>query len=52
MEFGVFKPLLGLLFFGAVFALGIWQLIDLKRHTKPKKQDGDRSERRDADAGP
>ncbi len=52
MDYGVFKPLLGLLFFGAVFTFGIWQLIDLKRDTKPKERDADPADRSDADAGP
>ncbi|MGB5200471.1 MAG: hypothetical protein WBR56_11295 [Sedimenticolaceae bacterium] len=52
MEYGVFKALLGLLFFGAVFAFGIWQLVDLKRDTRPKKQDRDHADRTDADTGP
>jgi len=51
VEYSVFKPLLGLLFFGAVIAFGIWQLIDLKRDTKPTEQDKDPSDRTDADAG-
>jgi hypothetical protein len=51
VEYSDFKPLLGLLFFGAVFAFGIWQLIDLKRDAKPKARDADPSDRSDADAG-
>jgi hypothetical protein len=36
MEFGIFKGLLALLFFGAVFVFGLWQLAALRRVT-PKR---------------
>ena len=52
VEYGIFKPLLGLLFFGAVFALGIWQLIDLKKDRKQKERDDDASDRLDTDGRP
>jgi hypothetical protein len=50
VEYGIFKPLLGLLFFGAVFAFGIWQLIDLKRDRKRKERDEHASDRPDPDS--
>lgn len=31
MDYGTFKPLLGLLFFGSVFAFGVQQLASLRR---------------------
>lgn len=31
MDYGAFKGLLGLLFFGAVFVFGFWQLAALRR---------------------
>lgn len=31
MDYGIFKALQGLLFFGAVFAFGFWQLASLRR---------------------
>lgn len=31
MDYGIFKALQGLLFFGAVFAFGLWQLASLRR---------------------
>jgi O-antigen ligase len=40
-DYGVFKGLLGLLFFGAVFVFGFWQLAALRRDRR-KEQDGDR----------
>lgn len=40
IDYGIFKGLLGLLFFGSVFVFGFWQLAALKR---------DRNRRRDED---
>lgn len=31
VDYGIFKALQGLLFFGAVFAFGFWQLASLRR---------------------
>jgi hypothetical protein len=49
VEYSTLKPLLGLLFFGAVFAFGLWQLADLKRDRKQEDRDEEPSDRGDAD---
>lgn len=44
MEYGIFKALLGLLFFGSVFVFGFWQLAALRRdeRRRPPQPQGDR----------
>ena len=43
MEYGVFKALQALLFFGAAFGVGIWQLIAVNREIR-KEGDRERAE--------
>ncbi|MEM8660350.1 MAG: hypothetical protein AAGF35_05650 [Pseudomonadota bacterium] len=38
MEYSEFKPLLGLLFFGAAIGFGLWQLISIKREIRKDKE--------------
>ncbi|MEM8561587.1 MAG: hypothetical protein AAGF57_05095 [Pseudomonadota bacterium] len=45
MEYSEFKPLLGLLFFGAAIGFGVWQLISVKREIR---QDKERKRRRES----
>jgi hypothetical protein len=34
MDYGIFKALQGLLFFGAAFGFGIWQLVAVNREIR------------------
>lgn len=34
MDYGFFKALQGLLFFGAALGFGVWQLVSLRRQAK------------------
>lgn len=38
MDYGLFKGLQGLLFFGAAFGWGIWQLVALKRDARKAEE--------------
>lgn len=48
MEYGIFKALLGLLFFGSVFVFGLWQLAALRRDDRPTPPQPPGDRRRDA----
>jgi hypothetical protein len=38
VDYSVFKPLLGLLFFGSAFVFGFWQLASLRRLSRQQDE--------------
>lgn len=42
MDYGLFKALQGVLFFGAVLAFGVWQLVSVKRSRHRSQAGGTR----------